>query len=214
MTIPRNEAFWFYLGAVACFVFILVFSSVALAQEDAPDATPEVEATPDPTDGGNDALKPEGTFVDDKAPVFPETIQVLPLGTLITFPPTWATEHGISVNWSVGVKAFLLPEAMYDVALTKAKQLDICRPALDHCTDTSLSWMRKADEALQACETQMDDDEELIASFQATITSQDQELATVKLKLHRNRTAAGVSWAITGGIIAGLVTTAIIVSAP
>jgi hypothetical protein len=99
---------------------------------------------------------------------------------------------------------------MYDTALTKAKQLEICRPALDNCTDLSLEWMRKADNALETCQTQFDTDEKLITDLTGQVGDLETQLTTTQLKLHRNRTAAGVAWAITGGIIAGTVTTAIV----
>lgn len=191
----------------------LLISTPALAQEDASDEAPAPEATPDPTNGGNEALAPGEAPLKVEAPVFDAGIHVIPPGALITMPPQWVTDHNLrSAFWTVEGKSFLLPEPMYNTALTKAKQLDICRPALDHCTEVSLEWMRKADEALGACQEQMDSDETLVTDLTGRITDLDNRLATSELKLHRQRTATGVSWAITSGVVVGLVTTAIIAS--
>ena len=202
---------WIYSAVAAILTLLLAFADVAYAQEDTADAPATPEATPDPSEGGNAALTPDPPPVDPNAPVYDESIHVIPVGSLIMLPPAWVVETNIeSDRWTVGVKAFVMPEAMYDTAVSKAKQLDICRPALDRCTDQAPEWLKKADSTLEACEVQFDSDEELIAQFKLTITNQDAEIATANLKLHRNRTAAGVAWAITGGILAGAATTIIV----
>src|SRR3990172_3687342 len=87
--------------------------------------------TPNSEEGGV-PLQPS-PVVDAGAPQLGDGIQVVPDGSLLTLPPE--SPGGSSRKFTVGYKAFLLPEPFYNTALTKAKQLDIWQPALDRCTE-------------------------------------------------------------------------------
>lgn len=204
----RSNAEWGWILVAAALTVALAAVSVAQAQDEpAPEATSEEEAP------AEEPLAPSDGPVDPDAPDLPDGIQVIPLGSLIVLPPAWVAEKGLTGDkFTVPQKSYSLPEPMYDTALTKARQLEICRPALDECTEVGLLWLEKADNALAACQDQFDADEKHIDGLVTDLGDMETRAITAEVKLQKARTAAGVSWAITSGVVVGLVTTAIIVS--
>lgn len=107
-------------------------------------------------------------------------------------------------------KSWLMPDSFYRSAVTKARQLEICQPALDKITETSLAWQQRSYTALETCESQFDSDEELIQDLTGTVQRMEERALLAEKRLSRARTTAGVAIAVTSGVVLGVVAAGIV----
>jgi hypothetical protein len=136
----------------------------------------------------------------DPDPAGGGVVQV-PDGSVVTPPPASGVKP-----FTVTTYSYLLPEPMYDRALTKAKQLDVCLPALDHATSVAEQWAALSGKALSACSGQFDVDEKTVEDLRAKATDAEARALAAESRLRDVRTQRTVAWAITGGLILGAVT--------
>lgn len=135
----------------------------------------------------------------------PDEIFLVPAGSTLTVSTT---------KWVVPRKSYLLPEGYYNQALIKAKQLEICQPALDSCATATLNWQTKALEAFDVAETQMDTDEKLIADLTKQVQTLEVRAITAESLLSEARKSKWVAWAVTGGLVLGASTVIVVTLAP
>jgi len=146
--------------------------------------------------------------VDGAVPNIAEGINLVPAGSLLTMPPPLPGAE--PSRFTVPDKAFLLPETYYDTALVKAKQLAICQPALDTCTETALEWQKRSYDALTACSDQFGVDEATVSGLQAQVLEQETRARVAEGKVKQARNMAGIAWGITGGLVLGSVTVVVL----
>ena len=140
-------------------------------------------------------------------PSLAEGINLVPAGSLVLL----RQEDGTFKPQSVPAKAFLMPEPMYDTARLKARQLDICQPALDAITEETLRMADKTYTTLSKCSEQFDADGALVADLTSQVQSMETRALVAEDRLKTARRNTAVAWAITGGILFGG-TTAIVLS--
>lgn len=102
-------------------------------------------------------------------------------------------------------KSWLLPDSYYRTALTKSKQLDICQPALDRCTETSLAWQERTYDALERASTQFDSDEGLVDTLTTQVSEWETRALTAESKNQDLKVQRNTAWAVTGGLVLGAV---------
>lgn len=134
-----------------------------------------------------------------KPPDFSEGIQLVPGGSLVLL----RQEDGTYRPRFVSARAFLMPEPMYDKALVKAKQLEICKPALDKITAETLKMAETTNRALATCGDQFDVDAEAIEKLEKIAADQEVRAIVAEDRLKQARKGQVVAWAITGGVILG-----------
>jgi len=100
---------------------------------------------------------------------------------------------------------------MYDTARLKARQLDICQPALDEITEQTLQLAERNYSTLAKCGGQFDADESLIHDLTGQVQSLETRALFAEDRLKMARRNQAVAWAITGGLVLGA-STVIIVS--
>jgi hypothetical protein len=106
---------------------------------------------------------------------------------------------------------WLLPDDYYRKALVSAKQLEICRPALEQITEDALAWQDRTYSALHECSEQFGRDEELVQQLTVQVmTSEAKNLLAIERQKKAQRVAI-VSWAVSGALVLGL-TSALLVS--
>jgi hypothetical protein len=158
-------------------------------------------------DGTNGELSEDGFYFSLTMPSLSDGISKIPDGSFILI----RQEDGSFDPHRVQSKFWVLPDSHYTEAIYKARQLEICRPALDEITETSLQWMDRAYTAQTKCLEQFDGDEALIQDLTGQVQTFEARalLAEDRLKVARRRQA--VAWAITGGLVLGA-STVIVVS--
>lgn len=136
------------------------------------------------------------------APITPaETTEPAPLDGTIVKVPTGSQvsildEDDTFTPYGVPSKYWLLPDTTYRNAVTAGKQINICQPALDRCTETALSWQERTYSALETCSDQFDVDGDRLMELE----SMNAQLGS---KLSRARSNQVVAWAITSGLLVG-----------
>ena len=149
-----------------------------------------------------DPLTPPPVPVAPTAPALEDSITLVPESALLTFPD--------GTKFTVPRKSFLLPERFYDTALVKAKQLDICQPALDTCSTTTLAWQTRTYDALTACSTQFGEDTALVSDLTGKLQSMETRALVAEDRLKQSRKNTMVAWAITGGLVLGASTVMVV----
>lgn len=142
--------------------------------------------------------------VDPDAPIIADGIQLIPAGSLLVLPGDEPTKQTI-----IG-KSFLLPEFHYNTALAKSRQLDICQPALDTCTDKALEMRAQCSERLTSCLGQFDADEEFVNELLAERNQFETRALVAETALKDARRDKWVAWAITGGVVLGATTVTVV----
>lgn len=155
---------------------------------------------------GQEAEEPSSFTFQLTSPTLAEGISLLPSGSYVL-----AYEGGELKPYKVPAKYWLLPDPFYEKALVKAKQLDVCRPALEEMTEAATTWQQRTYDEAQRCLNQYDVDGQQVQAL--TKDLQDMEVRALvaedRLKQARKRTA--VAWAIAGGVLLGA-TSAVVVS--
>lgn len=147
-------------------------------------------------------------LAQDPAPGGTEGIVQVPEGSVVTPPPETKGKP-----FTVPAYSYLLPEPMYDQALTKAKQLAVCQPALEKATAQTLEWVDVSQKALDTCSAQFSADAATVETLRAQVVELDTRAVTAEMKLRDARVQRNTAWAITGGIVLGAITvTAVAVS--
>ena|SRR3989338_6050881 len=106
-------------------------------------------------------------------------------------------------TFKIPSKHWLLSDKVYSTALVKARQLEICQPALDKITETSLVWQDRTYKALEKCSFQFDEDELLIQDLTTKLSSMENRALLAEDRLKEARKNSIVAWAITGGLVLG-----------
>lgn len=140
---------------------------------------------------------------DPPPPVEADKIVQVPEGSVVTPPAASGMKP-----FTVPTYSFLLPEPMYDRALIKSKQLDICQPALEKATTVTLQWADLSGKALDACSGQFDVDAKTVEDLRTQVATLDARAYKAEALLKDVRTQRTVAWAITGGLILGATATA------
>lgn len=143
-------------------------------------------------------------YVDSSAPLLSEGIQLVPPGSLLVLPGDQPQRY------SVGGKAFLLPEPYYNNALAKGKALAICEPALDTCTDKALELRSQCNERLNGCLAQFDVDEDILADILADRNQWETRALVAETALKEAHRDKWVAWAVTGGLVLGATTVTVV----
>jgi hypothetical protein len=188
---------------------LLLLSAVAFAQD-----TGLLELPPDTVvslpDGHEEEVMEGGLLLPLTVPNLGEGIAKLPAGShVVVLDP-----EGKHTPYLVPGKSWILPDSYYRTALTKSKQLDICQPALDACTETSLAWQERTYAALEKASAQFDSDEELVNSQVQEIAKWEAQAYSYKDQRDTARQQRNVAWAITGGLILGSATVIVVAIAP
>jgi len=199
--------------------FLIVLTTMVLGGRALAQDPPDTEPPPPETtavsgaEGGGEGSSTEGAELtpspaveDPKAEELPDKIKLVPAGSVLVVP---ALEGG-ELRYKVPRKSFLLPELHYDNALIKVKQLAICQPALDKCTDTSLEWQKRTYDALTECSNQFDSDEALIQDLTSKFQSMETRALVAEDRLKVARKNQAVAWGITGGLVLGAVTAIVV----
>jgi len=133
-------------------------------------------------------------------PPLVEGVNLIPEGSVVLL----RGEDGTFTAWLAAKKSFLLPEAMYDTARLKARQLEICQPALDAITEETLQMADRTYAALSKCGDQFDVDESLIHDLTGQVQTQETRALVAEDRLKQARKNTAVAWAITGGVVLGV----------
>lgn len=130
-----------------------------------------------------------------------DKITQVPDGSVVTPPAASGVKP-----FTVPVYSFLLPEPMYERALTKAQQLDICQSVLEKASTTTQQWADLSGKALAACSDQFDVDAKTVEDLRTQVATLDARAYKAEVLLKDVQTQRTVAWAITGGLILGAVT--------
>ena len=130
-----------------------------------------------------------------------DKVLLVPDGSVVTPPAASGMKP-----FTVPTYSFLLPEPLYDRALIKAKQLDLCQPALEQVQATTLQWADLSRKALDACSDQFDTDEQTVEGLRQQVATLDARAYKAELLLKDLRAQRTVAWALTGGLVLGAVT--------
>lgn len=159
-----------------------------------------------PLDLPTDTFKPAPTVALPETPNLPEGINMVPTGVVLLMPD--------GSKRLVALKSWLLPDAFYREALTKAKQLAICEPALDSITEKALGLQQKVAASLDSCSTQFDSDEAQINDLTAQVGSLETRALVAEDKVKDLRGQRNVAWAVAGGLVLGAVSVSVVALAP
>ena len=132
----------------------------------------------------------------------------------ITPIPAGAEIHHDGGVTPVDVKSWLLPDASFREALAQAKELEIVKPALSECTDTTLSLTAKVQTVAKQCLTQFDGDQVRIDQMVKDIASMEQRALVAEGRLHEVKTQRTIAWSILGGVVLGAVTVVAVTLSP
>lgn len=147
-----------------------------------------------------------GLALAQEAPAPADTgIVQVPVGTVVT-PPADAKLKPFTVS----THSFLLPEPMYDRALIKAKQLDVCQPALEKATTQTLGWIGVSQKALDACSVQFGTDEQTIEGLRTQVVDLSARATTAETALKDARVQRNTAWAITSGLVLGAIAVTVV----
>lgn len=141
-------------------------------------------------------------FAQDAAPppsTDPGIVQLVE-GTVVT-PPAASKLKPFTVT----THSYLLPEPMYDRALTKAMQLDICQPAFEKSAAQTLAWIEVSQKALDACQGQFDADAATVEALRGKVVDLEARANAAETRLKDVRTQRNTAWAITGGLVLGAI---------
>lgn len=105
--------------------------------------------------------------------------------------------------FTLPVPGYFLPGPMYDRALIKAKQLEVCQPALDAAADQVLQWAEVGTKALTACSAQLDEDEALTKDLVGKVQTLESRALVAEGKVVDLRAQRNVAWAVTTGLLIG-----------
>ena len=128
----------------------------------------------------------------EEVPALDGTIVKVPTGSQVSI----LGDGGTFTPYGVPSKYWLLPDSYYRNAVTAGKQLQICQPALDTCTETALAWQERTYTALQTCSDQFGSDSDQITGLII-------ENGQLSFKLAKARNNQVVAWAITSGLLVG-----------
>jgi len=107
--------------------------------------------------------------------------------------------------------SYLLPEDYYDVALVKAKQLEVYRPAYEGCMADMERTTRGVKEALDLCIRSGKEDEHLASDLYERLRTQEAQYLAERDKVFVLRAQRNTAWAIAGGLVLGVVATTAVV---
>ena len=187
--------------------FLLLLGSLALAQDtglalDVPEGStvsyPALEGAEAPETAPT-AVEAPSLLTLRAPPALADGIALIPGGSLVLI----RDEDGSFKPQLVPGKAVLMPELMYDNARLKARQLDICQPALDTITEETLRMADQTYAALSKCSLQFDTDEILVADLTGKLQSMETRALVAEDRLKTARKNTAVAWAITGGLVLG-----------
>jgi hypothetical protein len=182
---------------------LLLFAALALGQDaevalEVP-AGVEVSFPSDDPETGPLVVEDPSLLTLRAPPTLADGINLVPAGSLVLL----RGDDGAFESKLVVGKSFLMPEVMYDNARLKARQLDICQPALDEVTEETLRMADKTYTALSKCSEQFDADEELVADLSSQLQSMETRALVAEDRLKQAKRNSMVAWAITGGILFG-----------
>jgi hypothetical protein len=133
-------------------------------------------------------------------PVAPADVQVVPEGAIVVVPPS---EGRPEVRFQLSTKSWVISDAYFREAVAKAKELEVTRPALTACTQTTLDLAVKVRSTAETCLTQFDGDEARIDTLVQTVSTLEVRALDAERKLQTTRTQRTIAWTIVGGLIAG-----------
>lgn len=138
--------------------------------------------------------------------VEPTGVTVVPAGSTVT-------DAKGKVVAAVSTTAFLLPEDYYDVALVKAKQLEVYRPAYTACMADMERATAQVKGALDLCLRSTAQDDQLTGDLQARLREQEAAYLAERDKVFVLRAQRNTAWAVAGSLVLGAaVATAIVVN--
>lgn len=151
-------------------------------------------------------LEPSSFTFQLTSPTLAEGISLLPSGSYVL-----VYEGGELKPYKVPAKYWLMPDPFYEKALVKAKQLDVCRPALEEMTEAATTWQQRTYDEAQRCLNQYDVDGQQVQALTKDLQDMEVRALVAEDRLKQARKRAAVAWAITGGVLLGA-TSAIVVS--
>jgi len=128
-------------------------------------------------------------------------INLIPQGSFVVI----LNEGGTYTGLFVPAKQFLMPEPMYDRARLKARQFEVCQPALEAITEETLAMADRTNQILAACGGQFDSDEEQISGLVDELRSMETRALVAEDRLKAARRNSGIAWGITGGVTLGVI---------
>ena len=132
----------------------------------------------------------------------------------VTPIPAGAEIHHEGEVTTVDVKSWLLPDETFREAVAQAKELEIVKPALSECTDTTISLTAKVQTVAKQCLTQFDGDQARIDQMVKDMASMEQRALVAEGRLHEVKIQRTIAWSILGGVALGAVTVLAVTLAP
>jgi hypothetical protein len=133
-----------------------------------------------------------------------EEVVVVPAGSTVT-------DSKGKVVAVASTTAYLLPESFYDVALVKAKQLEVYRPAYEACMADVERTTKGVTAALDLCIKSGKEDEQLATDLYARLRAQEAAYTAERDKVFVLRAQRNTAWAVAGSVVLGAVATTAVV---
>lgn len=133
-------------------------------------------------------------------PVAPADVQVVPEGSLVVVPPS---DGHPEVRFQLSTKSWVISDAYFREAVAKAKELEITRPALSACTQTTIDLAVKVRSTAETCLTQFDGDQTRIDKLVQDLSTMEVRAVDAERKLQTTRTQRTIAWTVVGGLVAG-----------
>lgn len=151
-------------------------------------------------------LQADSYIVLAKPPPLSEGVALVPSGSILLI----IQDDGSMKTRLVEQKSFLLPEPMYDSARLKARQLQICEPALEAISTQTLALTERIYKTLETCGTQFEEDEKLVEDLTTQVRSLETRAVLAEDRLGQARKTSAVMSAITGGLVLGASTVLVV----
>jgi hypothetical protein len=139
-------------------------------------------------------------------PTLAEGIALVPGGSLILV----RQEDGTFKARIVPEKGFFLPEPMYDTARLKARQLQICEPALEKITEQTLKMADQNYAVLATCGQQFEGDALLIQDLTGQVRTLESRALLAEDRLKGARKTSAIMSAVAGGLVLGAATVIVV----
>lgn len=135
------------------------------------------------------------------------------VGVVLVPAGSTVTDAKGKVVTTVPMTAYLLPEDYYDVALVKAKQLEVYRPAYEACMADMERTTKGVKDALDLCIRSGKEDEHLATDLYERLRKQEAQYLAERDKVFVLRAQRNTAWAIAGSLVLGaVVTTAVVLN--
>lgn len=134
-----------------------------------------------------------------------DEVTLVPAGSQVVTPDE---------TFEVREKSWLLTDPTFREAVAQGKELEIVKPALSDCTNTTVDLTAKIQTVAKQCLTQFDGDQARIDQLVKDYAVMEQRAVTAESRLHEVKVQRAIAWSILGGVVLGSVTALAITLAP